>query len=238
MALAFKPANSRLFIRVAKMLEMNFEIARHNMIEQQIRPWNVIDPVTLDALDAVPRENYVLEAMKESAFSDVELPIDQDQVMLCPKIEAKILQSVQVQKTDNVLEIGTGSGYMTALLAHLADKVCTVEIHEQLSQQAQEKLTTEGFDNVTFVVDDAAKGFDQNAPYDVIVLTGSIPQLPESFKQSLKKGGRLFAVIGTAPVMEATLITRVSSSQYAAEVLFETEIPELENVDHAEAFTL
>lgn len=220
------------------MLEMNFEIARHNMIEQQIRPWNVIDPVTLDALDAVPRENYVLDEMKESAFSDVELPIGHDQVMLFPKIEAKTLQSVQVQKTDNVLEIGTGSGYMTALLAHLADKVCTVEIHEQLSQQAQEKLTAEGFDNITFVVDDASKGFDQNAPYDVIVLTGSVPQLPESFKQSLKKGGRLFAVIGTAPVMEATLITRVSSSQYATEVLFETEIPELENVDHAEAFTL
>ncbi|MCU7799981.1 MAG: protein-L-isoaspartate O-methyltransferase [gamma proteobacterium symbiont of Lucinoma myriamae] len=217
---------------------MNFEIARHNMIEQQIRPWNVIDPVTLDALDAIPRENYVLEAMKESAFSDVELPIGHDQVMLFPKIEAKILQSVQVQKTDTVLEIGTGSGYMTALLAHLADKVCTVEIHEQLSLQAQEKLAAEGFDNVTFVVADAAKGFDQNAPYDVIILTGSVPQLPESFKQSLKKGGRLFAVIGTAPVMEATLITRVSSSQYSSEVLFETEVAALENVDYAETFTL
>ncbi|MCU7817946.1 MAG: protein-L-isoaspartate O-methyltransferase [gamma proteobacterium symbiont of Lucinoma myriamae] len=220
------------------MLEMNFEIARHNMIEQQIRPWNVIDPVTLDALDAIPRENYVLEAMKESAFSDVELPIGHDQVMLFPKIEAKILQSVQVQKTDTVLEIGTGSGYMTALLAHLADKVCTVEIHEQLSLQAQEKLAAEGFDNVTFVVADAAKGFDQNAPYDMIILTGSVPQLPESFKQSLKKGGRLFAVIGTAPVMEATLITRVSSSQYSSEVLFETEVAALENVDYAETFTL
>ena len=202
------------------MLEMNFEIARHNMIEQQIRPWNVIDPVALDALDAIPRENYVLEGMKESAFSDVELPIGHNQVMLFPKIEAKILQSVQIQKTDNVLEIGTGSGYMTALLAHLADKVCTVEIHEQLSQQAQATLTAESFENITFIVADAAEGFDQNAPYDVIILTGSVPKLPESFKKSLKKGGRLFAVIGTAPVMEATLITRVSSDQYSSEVLF------------------
>ena len=220
------------------MLEMNFEIARHNMIEQQIRPWNVIDPMVLDALEAIPRENYVSDEMKESAFSDVELPIGHGQVMLFPKIEAKILQAVQVQKTDNVLEIGTGSGYMTALLAHFADKVCSVEIHDQLSQKAQEKLSKEGFDNVTFVVADAAKGFDQNAPYDVIILTGSVPQLPEGFKQSLKKGGRLFAVIGSAPVMEATLITRVSSSQYSSEILFETEVPELENVTQNEIFTL
>ncbi|MCK5666240.1 MAG: protein-L-isoaspartate O-methyltransferase [Thiotrichaceae bacterium] len=217
---------------------MNFEIARHNMIEQQIRPWNVIDPVVLDVLEAIPRENYVPDEMKESAFSDVELPISHDQLMLSPKIEAKILQAVQVQKTDNVLEIGTGSGYMTALLAQLADKVCSVEIHEPLSQQAQEKLTEEGFDNVTFVVADAARGFDQNAPYDVIILTGSVPQLPEAYKQSLKKGGRLFAVIGSAPVMEATLITRVSSSQYSTEILFETEIPELENITRDKVFTL
>lgn len=220
------------------MFEMNFEIARHNMIEQQIRPWNVIDPVVLDVLEAIPRENYVSDKMKKSAFSDVELPIGHDQLMLSPKIEAKILQAVQVQKTDNVLEIGTGSGYMTALLAQLADKVCSVEIHEQLSQQAQEKLTGEGFDNVTFVVADAARGFDQNAPYDVIILTGSVPQLPEAYKQSLKKGGRLFAVIGSAPVMEATLITRVSSSQYSTEILFETEIPELENITRDKTFTL
>ncbi len=220
------------------MFEMNFEIARHNMIEQQIRPWNVIDPVVLDVLEAIPRENYVSDKMKESAFSDVELPIGHDQLMLSPKIEAKILQAVQVQKTDNVLEIGTGSGYMTALLAQLADKVCSVEIHEQLSQQAQEKLTGEGFDNVTFVVADAARGFDQNAPYDVIILTGSVPQLPEAYKQSLKKGGRLFAVIGSAPVMEATLITRVSSSQYSTEILFETEIPVLENTTRDKTFTL
>jgi len=220
------------------MLEMNFEIARHNMIEQQIRPWNVIDPVVLDTLEAVPREHYVADELKESAFSDVELPIDQNQVMLFPKIEAKILQSVQLKKTDNVLEIGTGSGYMTALLAHLAHKVCTVEIHQQLSQSAQHKLGAEGFENVTFVVDDAANGFDQYAPYDVIILTGSVPELPESFKKSLAKGGRLFAVTGTSPVMEATLITRVSSSQYSSEVLFETEIPELENVTRPELFAL
>lgn len=218
------------------MIEMNFETARHNMIEQQIRPWNVIDPVALETMEAVPRENFVPEAMKESAFSDVELPIGCNQVMLAPKVEAKSLQAMQLKKTDNVLEIGTGSGYMTALLAQLADKVCTVEIHSELSRQAEEKLRAEGFDNITFVIDDAANGFQQGGPYDAIILTGSVPELPESFKKSLKPGGRLFAVIGTAPVMEATLISRVSSSQFSSEVLFETVIPELENVMRAERF--
>jgi len=220
------------------MLEMNFEIARHNMIEQQIRPWNVIDPVVLDALDVVPRENYVPDELKQSAFSDVELPIGYNQVMLCPKIEAKILQAVQAQKTDNVLEVGTGSGYMTALLAHLTDKVTTIEINEQLSRQAQEKLSAEGFNNITYIIDDASKGFAQYPPFDIIILTGSAAQLPDDFKQSLKTGGRLFAVTGTAPVMEASLITRVSSDQYTCEELFETEIPPLENISQAETFSL
>lgn len=220
------------------MIEMNFESARHNMIEQQIRPWNVIDPVALNALESIPRENFVSKAMKESAFSDTELPIGCNQVMLSPKIEAKILQAVQVQKTDNVLEIGTGSGYMTAVLASLADQVTTVEIHDELSQQAEKKLQAEGIENVNFIVADAANGFEQNGPFDVIILTGSVPQLPDSFKQSLKPGGRLFAVIGQAPVMEATLITRVSPEQYSCEPLFETEIPELENVIKVDEFVL
>ena len=224
------------------MVEMNFETARHNMIEQQIRPWNVIDPVALDALEMIPRENYVADNMKGSAFSDAELPIGHNQVMLFPKIEAKILQSVQVKKTDNVLEIGTGSGYMSALLAHLAEKVCSVEIYAELSQNAQEKLRSEDFDNVTFVIDDGTEATEQTiaqqGPYDVIVLTGSVTQLPETYKQSLKTGGRLFAVIGSAPAMEATLITRVSADQFACEVLFETEIPALENMAEVTCFEL
>ena len=221
------------------MIEMNFETARHNMIEQQIRPWNVIDPVALDALEMIPRENYVADNMKGSAFSDVELPIGHKQVMLFPKIEAKILQSVQVKKTDNVLEIGTGSGYMTALLAHLADKVCSVEIYQELSEKAQDKLSAEGFENITLVVDnteDSEQTIAQHGPYDVVILTGSVSQLPETYKQSLKIDGRLFAVIGTEPAMEATLITRVSPDQYACEELFETEIPALENMAKADCF--
>ena len=220
------------------MIEMNFETARHNMIEQQIRPWNVIDPVTLDAMESIPREHFVSDELKESAFSDVELPIGCNQLMLPPKMEAKILQAVQVQSSDNVLEVGTGSGYLTALLAHLAKKVTTVEIHEELSQSAEKKLSAEGIENAYFVVDDAANGYGASGTYDVIVLTGSVPQLPERFKEGLKPGGRLFAVIGSAPVMEATLITRVSESQFSTEMLFETQLPELENVVKEDSFTL
>lgn len=221
------------------MLEMNFEIARHNMIEQQIRPWNVIDPVVLEALEIVPREDYVFnDAMKKSAFSDIELPIGYDQFMLCPKIEAKILQAVQVKKTETILEIGTGSGYMTALLAHLGKEVCSVDINEQLSQQAQEKLASEDFNNVSFIVEDAATGFSQDTRFDIIILTGSVSQLPEKFKQALNINGRLFAVIGSSPVMEATLMTRISADQYATEILFETEIPALQNIPHTDSFML
>ena len=220
------------------MNEMNFETARHNMIEQQIRPWNVIDPDALDAIEAIPRENFVSDELKESAFSDVELPIGCNQLMLAPKMEAKILQSTQIKKTDNVLEIGTGSGYLTALLAHLAARVTSVEIHSELSETAAARLQAEGIKNVHFVVDDAANGYGHMNSYDVIVLTGSVPELPESFKQNLKPGGRLFAVIGTAPVMEATLITRISPTQFASEVLFETQLPELENVAKDTRFIL
>jgi len=158
--------------------------------------------------------------------------------MLFPKIEAKILQSVQIKPYENVLEIGTGSGYMTALLAHLAKQVTSVELHESLSQQAQEKLTLEGFDNISLSVADAAQGFQQDTSFDIIVITGSVPQLPESYKNSLAKNGRLFAVIGTAPVMEATLITRTSDTHFSTEVLFETQIPALENVSQNRTFTL
>ncbi len=220
------------------MIEMNFETARHNMIEQQIRPWNVIDPVTLEVIETIPRENFVAEELTGSAFSDVELPIGHGQLMLSPKIEAKILQAVQVKETDKVLEIGTGSGYLTALLAHLAYSVTSVEIYADLSEQAQKRIAAEGIKNVNFVVADAANGYDEGGSYDVIVLTGSVPELPESFKQNLKVGGRLFAVIGDDPIMEATLITRVSDSQFAEQALFETELPVLENVTRKKAFVL
>ena len=220
------------------MTEMNFETARHNMIEQQIKPWNVIDPIAIDALESIPREDFVADPLKESAFTDCELPIACNQVMLAPKIEAKILQAVQVQKSDAVLEIGTGSGYMTALLAHLAATVRSIEIHKELSQTAEKRMQQAELDNVTFVVDDATQTTTEENTYDVIILTGSMPELPESFKQGLKVNGRLFAVIGTDPIMNATLMTRVSADQFSSEVLFETQIPALENAQKNDSFIL
>lgn len=218
------------------MTEMNFETARHNMIEQQIRPWNVIDQVSLDVMEMIPRENFVTDEYKNVAFSDIELPIGFGQQMLAPKIEGKILQAVQVKKKDKVLEIGTGSGYLTALLASLANEVCSIELHEELSQLAQQRLAAENISNVSYIVADAANGYTQNAPYDVIVLTGSVPSIADEFKNSLAAGGRLFAVVGTGEVMEATLITRASDNTFAEETLFETVIPPLENIQQAEGF--
>jgi len=219
------------------MTEMNFETARHNMIEQQIRPWNVIDQVSLDVMEMIPRENFVADIYRNVAFSDVELPIGFGQHMLAPKIEAKLLQAVQVKKSDQVLEIGTGSGYLTALLATLAKQVCSIELHEELSKQAQQRLAAEGINNVTYVVADAAKGYSQNGPYDVIVLTGSVPAIADEFKNYLAAGGRLFAVVGTGKVMEATLITRAPDNTFSEEALFETVLQPLENIQQADSFT-
>ena len=218
------------------MTEMNFETARHNMIEQQIRPWNVIDQVSLDVMEMVPRENFVADKYKNVAFADLELPIGFGQLMLAPKIEAKILQALQVKKTEYILEIGTGSGYLTALLASLGKQVHTIELHDTLSKLAQQRLAAENITNVTFSVADATHGYNWNRPYNVIVLTGSVPAITDDFKNSLTVGGRLFAVVGSGEVMEATLVTRAADNSFAEEPLFETILQPLENIQQANTF--
>ncbi len=218
------------------MIEMNFETARHNMIEQQIRPWNVIDQAALDVMEMIPRENFITDEYRNLAFADLELPIGHAQHMLAPKMEARILQSVQVKKSDTVLEIGTGSGYLTALLATLAKHVHSVELYEDLSQQAQQRLASEGIDNVSFAIADAADGYTQEGPYNVIILTASVPLISDEFKYALAAGGRLFAVAGTGDNMAATLITRVSENSFSTEVLFETVLQPLENAQQPSVF--
>jgi protein-L-isoaspartate(D-aspartate) O-methyltransferase len=210
--------------------------ARFNMIEQQIRTWDVLDPVVLAVLDKVPRENFVAESQKGLAFADIELPIGYGQTMLAPKVEGRILQAVGVKKTDKVLLVGTGSGYLTALLATLADHVHAVEICPELSALAKGRLEKQNIRNVTLHVADAANGFASAAPYDVIVFTGSLQLRPLAAEKMLNVGGRLFAVVGEQPIMEATLTQRISEDAFRQEAIFETCLPPLKNAPQTEKF--
>lgn len=207
----------------------NMSEARFNMIEQQIRTWEVLDPVVLELLNEVPREHFVAESQVGLAFADVELPIGYGRTMLSPKLEGRILQAVSVKKTDKVLLIGTGSGYLTALLAKLAAHVHSVEINPALSEIAGKRLAAEGIRNVTLYIGDAANGWPAEAPYDVIVYTGSMQLRPIAAEKMLTVGGRLFVVIGEAPIMQANLTQRVSEDAFRHETLFETCLPMLIN---------
>lgn len=208
-------------------VKLDVEQARFNMIEQQIRPWEVLDPEVLAALGEVKREQFVLPAHRALAFADIELPLGNGQTMLAPKIEARIVQAVAPRKTDIVLEIGTGSGFMAALLAARAEFVHTVEIDPVLAETARRNLGQAGVTNVSVEVGDASCGWSGPSPYDVIVISGSLPELPPAFLQQLKVGGRLAAFIGEAPVMHAQLITRTSENACNTLNLFETVVAPL-----------
>jgi protein-L-isoaspartate(D-aspartate) O-methyltransferase len=216
--------------------QIDFERARFNMIEQQIRTWEVLDQRVLDLLAQVRREDFVPETCRALAFVDMEIPIGHGEKMLQPKIEARMLQELALTPGDRVLEIGTGSGYMTALLAAVAAHVVSVDIQPDFTRDAGEKLLRHGMTNVTLETGDAARGWEQHAPYDAIVLTGSVPLLPQSFRTSLKRRGRLIAVIGEPPVMAAELITCVGDEAFNSVTLFETCIASLRNAPQPERF--
>ena len=209
---------------------MNIERARFNMIEQQIRPWEVLDGRVLALLQQMPRELFVPDTERELAFADIDIPLAHGQSMMAPKVEARLLQALNIKPTDRVLEIGTGSGYLTALLAKMAKHVYSVDIHASFKEQAADKLARVAVKNVTLETGDAAQGWRKHAPYDVMVVTASCPQLPEIFGQQLAINGRLFAVVGQAPAMEALLITRTGDNAWARESLFETVLPPMENL--------
>jgi len=211
------------------MTSMNFEQARFNMVEQQIRTWEVLDPRVLDLLLHVRREDYVPIQYRALAFADMEIPLGLGEKMLAPKMEARMLQELALKPDDKILEVGTGSGYMTALLASLGGHVYSVEIIAEFTQSAGSRLTAHGITNVTLEAGDAARGWDRHAPYDAIVLTGSVPVLPDAFAKSLQAGGRLIAVVGEPPVMEAQVISCVSTGVYNTTGLFETCITPLKN---------
>ncbi|MDR2875272.1 MAG: protein-L-isoaspartate O-methyltransferase [Methylobacillus sp.] len=217
-------------------MNTHLEQSRFNMIEQQIRPWDVLDPAVLELLDKVPRENFVPPRYLGLAFADLEIPVGHGQTMLAPKLQARIVQSLDLKKSDRVLEIGTGTGFMTALMAHLAKHVLSVEIVPELTAEARRNLAAPGMDNISLETGDGARGWLNAAPFDVIALTGSVPVLPDELRQQLAGGGRLFAVIGEAPVMEAVLIRRVSEQVFRTDILFETCVPELVGAPQPERF--
>ncbi|GAB4291894.1 MAG: protein-L-isoaspartate O-methyltransferase [Thiohalomonadaceae bacterium] len=220
------------------MVDMNLEQARHNMIAQQIRPWEVVDDQVLDLIMRTPREDFVPPPYRNLAFTDTTLPIGHNQVMMPPRLEARLLQALAVQPDESVLEIGTGSGYVTALLAQLARHVYSVEIVPQLKQAAEQRLAARGLTNVTVDEGDAAAGWPRRGSYDVIAVTGSLPELPPELPQELNIGGRLFVVVGETPAMEALLITRLGENEWIRESLFETELPPLQNAPRTQRFVL
>lgn len=215
---------------------MNIEQARFNMIEQQIRPWDVLDTSVLDLLLVVKRENFVPVPHKALAFADTEIPLPGGAVMLNPKVEARLLQDVNVKKHESVLEIGAGSGYLAALLAHKGRHVTAVEVSPELKALAEKNLADNGVTNVTVELGDGAQGWSKGAPFDVIVVTGSLPVLPEALLQQLKVGGRLAAIIGQSPAMKAQLITRTGEAGYDTRTLFETDVKPLASATQPSQF--
>ncbi len=216
---------------------MNIEQARFNMIEQQIRPWDVLDPKVLTLLAKVKREDFVPAAYRDLAFADLEIPLGEGQVMLPPRVEARLLQELGIKKTDRVLEIGTGSGYMAALLAASAEHVTTLEIRPSLAAVARENLQRSGVDNVTVEVANGLSGWSQRAPFDAILVSGALPEVPAALLKQLRVGGRLAVIVGEAPVMEAQLITCTAEGVFNTINVFETVMPSLDGASPSAGFS-
>lgn len=215
---------------------MNFEHARFNMVEQQVRPWEVLDAQVLDLLQSVHREDFVPVRYRKLAFADLAIPLEQGQSMMCPKVEGRMLQSLGIKHDDTVLEIGTGSGFITACLSGLARRVVSVEIFEELHLEAELRLRDKHMHNVELYLGDVMSGWQPEQAHDVVVVTGSVPGVPEIFRGWVNPGGRLFVVTGESPAMEAKLLTRVGFSDWREESLFETDLPRLVNAEPPPAF--
>ncbi len=211
------------------MPSIDIQKARFNMIEQQIRPWNVLDTGVLGLLASVRRDAFVADAHKALAYADLELPLPGGQCMLAPRLEARLLQDLNVKKTDKVLEIGTGSGFLTALLAHQAASVLSLELNPELVAFAKRNLQTAGITNADVRQGDGSQGAAAHGPFDVIVLGGSVADIPHKLLDQLKVGGRLAAVVGDEPVMRATFVTRTSATDFHTIQPWDCDAPRLQN---------
>jgi protein-L-isoaspartate(D-aspartate) O-methyltransferase len=208
---------------------MNFERARFNMVEQQVRTWEVLDSKVLGLMESVRREDFVPARYRKLAFADLAIPLAMGQSMMCPRVEGRMLQSLDVRKEDSVLEIGTGSGFITACLSALARRVVSVELFEELFLEAEVRLRARHSQNTELCVGDVMSGWQPQQAHDVVVVTGSVPAVPEFFRDWVNPGGRMFVVVGESPAMQARVLTRGGFSDWREESLFETDLPCLVN---------
>jgi protein-L-isoaspartate(D-aspartate) O-methyltransferase len=215
---------------------MDIELARFNMIEQQIRPWDVLDAGVLQLLGQVKREDFVPEAYRGLAFMDTELPLGGGRQMLAPRVEARLLQELKLSRQDKVLEIGTGAGYLSALIAHQAQRLITLEQDPTLAAQATHKFKRAGLTNVVVREAGGTQGLAGEAPFDAILLSGSVAEVPQVLLDQLKLGGRLLAIVGSGPMMQATLFTRRASAEFSQRALFDTVAPRLAGFADKPAF--
>ena len=215
---------------------IDFKQARFNMVEQQVRPWNVLDFGVLDVLNSVPREDFVPQAYKNLAYSDIGIPIGHGEEMLHPKYQGRILQLLMIKPGEIVLEVGTGTGYLTALLSKMADHVYSVDVEPDFLKTAAANLAKQNITNVTLEEGDGSRGWSEHGPYDAIAVSGSMAEAYDELKANLKTGGRLFVVIGEGPTMEAMLYTRTGENSWEEEAIFETDIPPLHNAVKPQKF--
>lgn len=217
-------------------MAMNFEQARQNMVENQVRPWEVLDARVLDVLGRVRREDFVAPEHRQLAFADVCLPLGHGEVMMKPVLEGRLLQALELNPDDRVLEVGTGSGFFTACLAGLAGQVVSVDIHADFTHTAAQRLTAAGVGNVTLDTGDAVIGWSPTGQFDVVVLTGAVAHLPERMLAWLKPGGRLLAIRGMSPAQQVVLMTQEGPGRYREEVLLETDLPYLAHAEPPRQF--
>ena len=216
----------------------NADLARQNMIENQVRPWEVLDPRVLEVMSAVRREDFVPARYRNLAFADTALPLGHGEVMMKPIVEGRTLQALGLGGEDRVLEIGTGSGFLTACLARLAGAVTSVEVHADFAESARARIAAAGANNVRIEVADAVRGFATADRYDAVVVTGAVYSLPDRFRDWVAPHGRLFAIVGEAPAMQAMLYTRADDSHWREQSLFETDVPYLMHAAPPRRFAL